>query len=659
MTTETRKVIGVFEELVATNEKIGFPSVRVWIRGPNDLVTHDLKHVFPTRGTVFLHVSACENQHPQRYQVGLFNCVRSEPGESAEWMVKETSRRLARVIDCPSDVSEKPQLNFWSWLNDHEEKGSCSILLGDSTAYVRRGKRELVGPFSLTKEGKLSPHDTFVFDDVEVARINIAGHRYGFIDLASLPKGKPIVLDPREAILRRLKAVYRSRHFGWLSRDKVRDLGTALADVGSADGCEWVMADLPAAFALLSESGGVEARLVDALLHVEAVEKVVEAAWQVKHDDSIKKAKEEVGKLEVRLATLKSNITSSETQLASSSTQKASLEAVVTDLKNQIEAGKAEAKRAFEAELKHLAQSPASLALLGAWSSAGNRVDRAQILIKEQRRQGEQQQVSSLTEAFSSNLKSCGLLTSAASELATVCRAAIVAGQLILFRSALSELLAEAAAAALGQPVTLWADVPAGLLDPVDWDSLLRDIQKAYPIILQAANRSDISLVLGSMRVQLLRHALGFEKLSTVVFVTLESRAEMQVEADLPFGPILDDRMLRFGGTKRSARFYSSTELIPEVGPLSAEEFESDLGDKMLELPLFSTSSREIAYRRAYAALRTVIDEPQDAPRLFFKYWCLPRLSSTAVQGIVEVNKQDWGQDQSLMQLLEVTISDE
>ena len=562
MTTETRKVIGVFEELVATKGGIGFPSVRVWIRGPNDLITHDLKHVFPTRGTVFLHVSACENQHPQRYQVGLFTCVRSKPGESAEWMVEETSRRLARVIDCPSDVSRERQINFWCWLNAHQEKRSCNILLGDSTAYVRRGKRELVGPFSLTKEGKLSPHDTFVFDDVEVASVNIAGHRYGFIDLDLLPKGKPIVLDPREAILRRLKSVYRSSYFDWLSRDKVRDLATALANVGSADGCEWVMEDLPAALVLLSESGGVEAKLVDALLHVEAVEKVVEAAWEVKHAESIKPAKEEIGRLELRLATLKSNIASSETELASSRTRKASLEAVVSDLKNQIEEGKAEAQRAFEAELKHLAQSPASLALFGAWSSAGNRVDRAQVLIEEQRRKGEQQQVSTLTEAFSSNLKSCGLLPSAASELATVCCAALAAGQLILFRSAFSELLAEAVATALGQPVTLWADVPAGLLDPVDWDSLLRHNQKAYPVILQAANRSDISLVPGSMRVPLLRHALGFEKLSTVVLVTLESRAEMQVEADLPFGPILDDRVLRFQGAKCSARFCSSTELI-------------------------------------------------------------------------------------------------
>src|SRR5260370_6740480 len=188
--TEGRRIIGVFEELLAAKGVIEFASVRVWIRGPNDFITHDLKHAFPTRGTVFLHISACENQRPRVHQIGLFDCIRSEPGQSAEWMVQTTSRRLVSVIDCPWEV-QGWQGNFWPWLQGHEEKKHCNILLGESIAYVRTGKRDLIGPFSLSEQGKLIVRgSTFVFQGVEVTNVNVAGHHCGLVDVDVLPKGE-------------------------------------------------------------------------------------------------------------------------------------------------------------------------------------------------------------------------------------------------------------------------------------------------------------------------------------------------------------------------------------------------------------------------------------------------------------------------------------
>jgi hypothetical protein len=660
--TETRKVIGVFD-VIAAKGVIEFPSVRVWIRGPDDYVTHDVKYAFPSRGTVFLHISACENQHPRLHQVGLFNCIRSTPGESAEWMVQTTSRRLVSVIECPWELKAQFR-NLWRWIEGHEEKKPCSILLGESVVYVRTGTSELLGPFSLSEQGKLAARaSTFVFKDAEVANVKVAGNRYAFVDVDLLPKGEPIILDPREAILRRLKVIHRSQRFTWLSRDKVQELAEALGNLENADGSEWVMEYLPAALSILCESSDdVEGKLVDALLEIHTIEQAVESAWETKHAELIKKTKGEIEKARVRLAELESRTACTEAELAASQDQKISLQTTLTELQKQTEAAKGEAQRSFDAELKRLAGSPALMAILGTLGGPSSRDDHHQLPIIAQPLSGKHEHVSKFADALVGNFKSCGLSPATALELSMVCLAALVAGQLTSFRSTFSDILAEAMAGALGQPVTFWADVPAGLLDPVNWNSLLDDDQKKSPIVLQAADRSDISLVLGSMRGRLFREALGFEKPSAIVLVTLEARAAMRVENDVPFGPIIDDPVLKFQNLKGDTRIYSCAKYaqqLPEVELLSAEEFATDVGEKIILLPLFSISSNEVGYRRSYSALRAVIPVADDAPRMFFKYWCLPRLSSDAVQSIFEAHKEDWRQDQALLRCMEAKSRDE
>jgi hypothetical protein len=578
-------------------------------------------------------------------------------------MVQTTSRRLVSVIDCPWEL--KAQFgNFWRWLHGHEEKKPCSILLGESIVYVRTGKNELVGPFSFSEQSKLIARgSTFVFKDVEVANLKVAGIRHCFVDADLLPKGEPIILDPREAILRRLKVIHRSQRFTWLSRDKVQELADALANVENADGSEWIMENLPAALSILGgSSDSVEPKLIDALLEIDAIEGAVEAGWETKHAESIKKTKSEIEKARVLLAELESKTARAKTELAASQGQKISLEATLAELRKQTEAAKGEAQLIFDAELKRLAGSPAMMAILGTLGGPGSRDVQHQLSITTQPLSGSRDHVGQLADALIGNFKSCGLLTSTASELSVVSRAALVAAQLISFRSAFSEILAEAVASALGQPSTVWADVPAGLLDPVNWNSLLGDDQKLSAIILQGANRSDISLVLGSMRGRLIREALGLEKASTIVLITLEPRVEMNVTEDVPFGPIIDDPVLKFHNTKGGNRVLACPEYaqqLPDIQPLSAEQFATSVGEEIIGLPLFSLSSQEIGYRRSYCALQSVITTADDAPRIFFKYWCLPRLSSDAIQRVFEAHKEDWRYDQTLLQCMEVAIRDE
>ena len=658
---ETRKIIGVVDELPAKKD-VAFPSVRVWIDSPNGCETRGLRQLFPDRGTVFLHVSACGGQHPIQNQVGLFNCEPS-PGEKAAWKVVSTSSHLARVVCCQFSERDSAHLAFWEWLAAHKDGTPCNILLGDGTVFVRRGKSELVGPLFLAPDGKLVPRkQVFRFDGVEVLNLDVGGRRLELVDAELLPKGHPVILDPKDAIHRRLKLAHETSNIDWLSRAKMQELSAALAGVTVADGSEWVMESLPRALEVLISSESLDEKLAEAILQVKAVDDTLAVAWKKKHGEAVKKAEDDIEGLKGTAAAIRKSIEGLNGDLSRLQREKASLEGVLTELNKKIDAAKTDAQKAFDAELKRLAQSPASLALLGAWSGGGNRPpDRAQPLIRVQRWTGERQAATNLAAALISNLKGCGLSPTSATEVAAVCAATLTAGQPIAFRCLCADLLAEAVATALGQQSTAWADVPAGLLDPIDWDSILPAEEKGQPMVIQAANRSDIQLVLGSLRSAILRQALGLQKPGGAVLLTLETNGEMQVQPDLQFGSLVDDRVLRFNPTKAItalSAFASYAKDFPEVAPVSEDEF-AEMGNDMRSLTLFESSAQQLVFRRAYGALRKSFDKPADVARIFFKYWCLPRISSDDARKILEKHKGAWGNDKVLSELVQTLTGNE
>ena len=79
----------------------------------------------------------------------------------------------------------------------------------------------------------------------------------------------------------------------------------------------------------------------------------------------------------------------------------------------------------------------------------------------------------------------------------------------------------------------------------------------------------------------------------------------------------------------------------------------------MQRLPLFKMSANEAIFRRAWGALRATADQAEDVSRLFFKYWCLPRLEPQDVNAVLEAHKDAWVSDKSLMALREVLERDE
>ena len=651
---KTRKVIGVCDQLVSNKTGIAFPLVRVWLRGANDYETWDLEQLFPERGTVYLHASACENQHLQMHQIGLFNCVES-PGQSAAWKVTSTSRHLAKVIDYPNWSENPDQLALWKWLNCFKDSEPCNILLSQGIVYVRRGKRELIGPFSASLEGKLvSREQTLLFEGLETISIDVGAREYCLIDTELLPKGKPIVLDPTEAIHRRLKHVYKTSHLDWLSRSKTQELSAALAGAIVDDGSEWVMANLPHALEVVVSSGNLDEKIAEDILQLKTLENALEVAWKRKHVEAVKKSEQEITGLRTLADGIKRTVKELTQENEKLEGEKGSLENILLELRRNIEAVKIESQQVFDAEMKKLAQSPATMALLGAWVSGSKKpTDRGQPLIRIQYPSPAPLQVPDLRTALFNNLKACSLSPIIATELSMVCSAALAAGQPIALRSLFADLLAGAIASALGQPVTVWADVPAGLLDPVDWEGLIPSDRMDNPIILQNANRSDIPLVLGTFRSAILEQALGIRRLGCVILLTLEMNAEIQVASDYPLGPLIDERLLRFNPGKAVngvCAFPDFAMKLPEVSAVSADDF-AEIGNTVVKLPLFAASAQESVFRRAYGALCSVCENQQQAARLFFKYWCLARCSQEDVLAVLEEHKNAWAQDKSLGEL--------
>jgi len=660
--SEIRKVIGVFDHLITNKTGIAFPSVRVWIRGANDYVTDGLEELFPERGTVYLHVSSCENQHPQRNQVGLFNCVES-PGQTAVWRVDSTSRHLAKVIECTTWDRKPDHLAFLDWIGNFKEISSCSILLGQGLVYVRRGKRQLVGPFTLSPEGRLIQREhTSLFEDVEVVSIEVSGRKWGFIDADLLPKGKPIILDPREAVRRRLKLLSKTGHLDWFSRAKAQELSGALADVAITDGSEWILEDLPRAIEALASSGKLDENLAESLLQIKSLENTLEIAWKKTHGDAVKKADQEVANLKASADAVKRTADEVKRQVVLLETQKANLENDLRNSKEKNEALKVEAQQVYEAELKRLARSPESMALMGTWIGERAKVpERGRPLVTVQKVTSELRQAVDLKTALFNNLKSCNVSPIVAAEVTDVCRAALAAGQPLAIRSLFAGVLANAVISGLGQPAAIWMDVPAGLLDPIDWSEIGPSGNADFPHILENANRSDISLVLGSLRRAVLERAMGIQKSGMVVLLTLEANPTIRVQADFPIGPLIDERVLRFSPGKISSSLSAYSDFakqLSEVTAMSAEEF-AEIGDVLRKLGLFKLSAHEYIFRRAYAALSQACEKPEDAPRLFFKYWCLPRCETEEALAVLDAHKDKWQQDKGLMELREALQSND
>jgi phage-related minor tail protein len=395
---------------------------------------------------------------------------------------------------------------------------------------------------------------------------------------------------------------------------------------------------------------------VEAILQIKALEISLEIAWKKKHAEIVKKAEGEIEEQKRAATEISKSVEGLNFKLGQVRNEQVSLETTLAELTKQIEAAKADAQKVFDAELKRLAQSPASLALLAAWSGGGNQApDRAMPRITIQHWGTERQPAQNFNAALTNNLKACGLSPRSVVEVATVCVATLAAGQPIVFRSVCGDLLAEAVTAALGQPSAVWADVPAGLLDPVDWDSNIPPDQKGLPIVLQSANRSEIQLVFGSLRLSLLRQTLGYQKTGCVVLLTLEANVEMQVQSDSLFGVLIDDRMLSFNSTIGGAAtsgFSDFANSLPDVTPVSEDEF-SEIGDCMRGLPIFSSSAQRLVFRRSYGVLRKLSAKPADAVRLFFKYWCLPRISMEETRSVLEAHKEVWRQDNVLAEFVQ------
>jgi hypothetical protein len=124
---------------------------------------------------------------------------------------------------------------------------------------------------------------------------------------------------------------------------------------------------------------------------------------------------------------------------------------------------------------------------------------------------------------------------------------------------------------------------------------------------------------------------------------------------------LIDDRVLKFNPTKAItalSAFANYAKDFPEVAPVSEDEF-AEMGDDMRSLSLFESSAQQLVFRRAFGALRKSFDKPADVARVFFKYWCLPRISSNDARKILEGHKVAWVNDKGISELAQVLTAND
>jgi hypothetical protein len=238
-------------------------------------------------------------------------------------------------------------------------------------------------------------------------------------------------------------------------------------------------------------------------------------------------------------------------------------------------------------------------------------------------------------------------------ELGWVIEAAVMSGQTLMIRSGFGNLLAEAIALSSGLSKTIWVDTPAGLLEPINWVEAMPNGSSDCTLVLQSANRSDLGLVLGVKKEDALRRCLGLQPEKQLLVLLLETRSGMTVEdCEIPPGPIIEDRMLTLRSPETRGAMVAwngnqTTAWGAEV--LKWDDFVDEIGQDISDLPLFALPSQNVVLRHCYSAVRAVVGHrSDDARRVFFKYWCLPRLSSACAANVCRVRKEKWATDEFL-----------
>src|SRR5262249_5204069 len=162
-----------------------------------------------------------------------------------------------------------------------------------------------------------------------------------------------------------------------------------------------------------------------------------------KSTEAIRGAEQHFETLKADAASIARRIEESNTELIRRADDNQKAEQALAQLRQGIEDATKQAKQAFEDELKRLAQSPASLAILAAWSTGAKTTERTNIPLSVQNSPSTREPAPNLQSAVFNNLRGAGLSPISAKEVSVACCAALYSGQPISFRSLYGDLLAQ------------------------------------------------------------------------------------------------------------------------------------------------------------------------------------------------------------------------
>jgi hypothetical protein len=641
---DTRTVIAEFTAQSFSSKDVWFPLVCAWIGDDGRTVQANLKEAFPGWGAVFVGANVCDRGRPVEGQFGLFSCSHTNSGK-ATWSVNQVEGALSEVIVVPAHVSS--YLRFYEWLKT-EATPMANIFSGGETVYVELPFCSfVVGPFTRNSMGLtrfLSEGMLFHWKrgDLNVWRLNDGGPC--FVDGARLHRDSPFPATAA-ALVKKVCGLLNGK---LESERKLKAFAEAVAELRDS---EFIPGAIPEVSQLLEAVGQElvhDQALVAAILGNKHLSEALEARWLQEHKNRLSEVdslKAETTSLQARKRVLDAEHKSVESELRRKREEAALLEA-------DADRAKLAAQVAFDKELAILAAEPAKVAVLRSILSPGNTAPvpaaKASPFL-----------VRSLTAGKWANLgkelASIGVSGYSSGDLTVVCHAAFSCGQPIWIRSIFSELLAKALLASRGHDGIWYLDVPAGLLEPL---ALPAEAADGKAILVNHANRSDLSLVWAGFRERLLRQVVrpGDDILDVVL--TLEPNSFLSVKQDLPFGPILDDAYFGFGLPKELEDGGHDVPSEPR-GITDAATFNDEVGATMLALEPMKLSSFRMTCRIVFSALQTLTkNHPIDAKRLLFKYWVLPRVDVVDALPVFTENSKQWSSDSVLNSLGEKGSND-
>ena len=650
---EKRTVLGYITHPVEGKREIAFPEVRAWLKASGEVDLRPGPDCFPNSGTVYLHASAAKDTLPLPDHYGLFECKPSNRARgSAAWEVYETDDSLSYVLRLCAPITRP--LDLFRELESVECRLPAKVFLGSGQTYVLSADDWLIGPYTL-KNDRLVPAERMMrWKGSSATMIDPDDGEHLFTCPRLLGSSFAFPSSLQDAAKRVLKLISKRGRCEFLSRPRISELATELANADFGEEHSWLVSGLSDLLPRLRDTLDLSNEASSMLLGSPEIAGLLDGRWRASHMEQIE---QEESKLRSKSEAL-ARTTEKHEALTKSLARLTHEEEKLSKL---INGHRLAAQSAFNDEISRLASNPSQIAILSALfseqQSPGQTVAPTagwQKILCSPPDQGEE----SAHGPHEKQLQAIGLTPRCAREVAAVSAAAFLVGQVVCIRSPLAPIVADALFSGCGHEFYLSHEVPAGLLDPLsqpkEWGS------PKTALLFNGANRSDYGLVLANIRNHLLRQLFVGCRPAINAILALDSGRGLVVDQPLPIGPCICGDFIQLADRPGSPALPATPFTEPPDGsldPMSSDEFEALFLEPPEKLSALRDPFTLLMARRFCGSLKGIGNEGIRVKELFFKYWLIPRLGTAEAAKLLDVEASLRESDARLRIYLE-TISE-